>query len=108
MSQGNHFIWAIIAGVVIMINGGIQATGNNTALAVASILIGAGAIAFGIIKPGGHDRFGREDDFLWPDRQTRSTQEARKMQDVLRNLAAIGLSCNNIRAELLSLVFGGT
>ncbi len=53
MSQGNHFIWAIIAGVVIMINGGIQATGNNTALAVASILIGAGAIAFGIIKPGG-------------------------------------------------------
>jgi len=53
MSQGNHYLWAIIAGVVIMINGGIQATGNNTALAVASILIGAGAIAFGIVKPGG-------------------------------------------------------
>lgn len=53
MSQGNHFIWAIIAGVVIMINGVIQTMGNNTVLAVACILIGAGAIAFGIIKPGG-------------------------------------------------------
>lgn len=53
MFQSNHYIWAVIAGVVIMINGIIQTMGGNMALAVASILIGAGAIVFGIIKPGG-------------------------------------------------------
>ena len=36
-----------------MINGVIQEVGSNTVLAVASILIGAGAIAVGVIKPGG-------------------------------------------------------
>lgn len=53
MSQGGTYIWAIIAGVVIMINGVIQAVGGNTALAVASILIGGAAIAVGVMKPGG-------------------------------------------------------
>ena len=58
MFRGKHYIWAIIAGVVIMINGVIQAVGSNTALAVASILIAAGAIAVGVIKPGGGRRVG--------------------------------------------------
>ncbi len=46
------YTWAMVAGVVILVNGVIQVSGGNLGLGVASLVVGAGAIVFGYLKPG--------------------------------------------------------
>lgn len=46
------YFWAIVAGVVIVLNGIIQLFTGNMPLGIASLVVGGAAIVFGIVKPG--------------------------------------------------------
>ena len=44
--------WAMVAGVVLIINGVIQLTGGNMPLGIGSLVLGAAAFVVGYLKLG--------------------------------------------------------